>query len=157
MEHYLLVSSTAHNQLFLMFNISRVPDQNGVSQAWYIAEIHHSGRKPLICKVIIIKGGTVTNNIKHKLSCSKLFYSILCPSTAVSSPLPVLQLSLSFAFLVNATPCCPTMSSLQCFGLTTDLTPFICHSVLLIAHLLSIPFSYCIGYILDYVCHSFFA
>ena len=24
---------------------SRVPDQNGVSQAWYIAEIHHSVRK----------------------------------------------------------------------------------------------------------------
>ena len=28
--------------------ISRVPDQNGVSQAWYIVEIHHSGRKPSI-------------------------------------------------------------------------------------------------------------
>ena len=24
---------------------SKVPDQNGVSQAWYIVEIHHSGRK----------------------------------------------------------------------------------------------------------------
>ena len=30
--------------------ISRVPDQNGVSQARYIVEIHHSGRKPLIYK-----------------------------------------------------------------------------------------------------------
>ena len=29
-------------------NISRVPDQTGVSQAWYIAEIHHSGREPSI-------------------------------------------------------------------------------------------------------------
>ena len=28
--------------------ISGVPDQNGVSQAWYIVEIHHSGRKPSI-------------------------------------------------------------------------------------------------------------
>ena len=28
--------------------ISRVPDQNGVSQAWYIVEIRHSGRKPSI-------------------------------------------------------------------------------------------------------------
>ena len=28
--------------------ISRVPDQNGVSRVWYIAEIHHSGRKPSI-------------------------------------------------------------------------------------------------------------
>ena len=26
---------------------SRVPDQNGVSQAWYIVEIYHSGPKPL--------------------------------------------------------------------------------------------------------------
>ena len=26
--------------------ISRVPNQNGVSQAWYIVEIHHSGREP---------------------------------------------------------------------------------------------------------------
>ena len=26
--------------------ISRVPDQNGVSQAWYVAELHHSGQKP---------------------------------------------------------------------------------------------------------------
>ena len=25
---------------------SRVPDQNGVSQAWYIVEIHQSGRQP---------------------------------------------------------------------------------------------------------------
>ena len=31
--------------------ISRVPDQNGVSQAWYIVEIHHSGRKPSIYPV----------------------------------------------------------------------------------------------------------
>ena len=33
---------------YLMRNISRVPDQNGVSQAWYIVEIHHSGWKPSI-------------------------------------------------------------------------------------------------------------
>ena len=26
----------------------RVPDQNGVSQAWYIVEMHHSGWEPLI-------------------------------------------------------------------------------------------------------------
>ena len=29
-------------------DITRVPDQNGVSQAWYIVEIHHSGREPSI-------------------------------------------------------------------------------------------------------------
>ena len=28
--------------------ISRVPNQNGVSQVWYIVEVHHSGRKPSI-------------------------------------------------------------------------------------------------------------
>ena len=28
--------------------ISRVPDQNGVSQAWYIVEIHYSGRESSI-------------------------------------------------------------------------------------------------------------
>ena len=31
------------------YYISRVPDQNGISQACYIAEIHHSGLKPSIC------------------------------------------------------------------------------------------------------------
>ena len=45
---------------------------------------------------------------------------------------------LSFAILVHTPPCCPTMSSLQRrFGLPTDLTPSVCHSVLLIVHLLS--------------------
>ena len=34
-------------------SISRVPNQNGVSQAWYIVEIHHSGREPSICAVEI--------------------------------------------------------------------------------------------------------
>ena len=33
---------------FKVINISRVPDQNGVSEAWYIVEIHHSGREPSI-------------------------------------------------------------------------------------------------------------
>ena len=28
--------------------ISRVPNQNGVSQAWYIVKIHHSGQEPSI-------------------------------------------------------------------------------------------------------------
>ena len=30
--------------------LSRVPDQNGVPQAWYIVELHHSGREPSLCK-----------------------------------------------------------------------------------------------------------
>ena len=56
----------------------------------------------------------------------------------------VLHLSLSFAVLVHTAPCCPTMSSLQRrFGLPTDLTPFICHSVLLIVHLLSFVRAMC--------------
>ena len=49
----------------------------------------------------------------------------------------VLQLHLSLDILVHTAPCCPTVSSLsRRFGLPTDLTPFICHSVLLIVHLL---------------------
>ena len=50
----------------------------------------------------------------------------------------VLKLFPSFAIFVHTAPCCPTMSSLQRrFGLPIDLAPFICHSVLLIVHLLS--------------------
>ena len=50
----------------------------------------------------------------------------------------VLHLSLSFAIPVHTNPCCPTMSSLQRHsGLPTDLTPSVCHSVLLTVHLLS--------------------
>ena len=78
---------------------------------------------------------------------SNLFYSRLCLSTAGSSPLPVLPLSQSFAILVHTAPCCPTMSSLQqCFGLPTDLMPFICHSVLLTVHLLSFIRAMCPGW-----------
>ena len=53
--------SPSHNQAFsadlthldppspsVLTYILRVPDQNGVSQAWHTAEIHHSGGKPLI-------------------------------------------------------------------------------------------------------------
>ena len=36
-----MLSGLTHSQYTL-----RVPDQNGVSQAWYTVEIHHSGRKP---------------------------------------------------------------------------------------------------------------
>ena len=34
-------------------NNLRVSDQNGVSQLYVIAEIYHSGRKPLICSVLL--------------------------------------------------------------------------------------------------------
>ena len=51
----------------------------------------------------------------------------------------VLSVSLSFAILVHTAPCCPTMSSLQPrFGLPTYLISIICHSVLLMIHLLSV-------------------
>ena len=64
---------------------------------------------------------------------SYLIYSVLVrvlPLQEVASA-RVLHLSLSFGILVQTAPCCPTMSSLQSgFGLPTDLTPFICHSVL---------------------------
>ena len=51
--------------------ISRVPNQNGVSQAWYLVEIHHSGRKPSICILhfdILIKEITVI--------CTAFFYQL---------------------------------------------------------------------------------
>ena len=68
-----------------------------------------------------------------------LLYSILgcvLPQQAVASA-RVFQLSLSFAILVHTTPCCPKMSSLQRrLGLPTDLTQSVCHSVLLLVHLL---------------------
>ena len=35
-------------------HISRVPDQNGTSQAWYIVEMHHSGREPSIWYTYIL-------------------------------------------------------------------------------------------------------
>ena len=37
-----------NNILLHVCVISRAPDQNGVSQAWYIVEVHHSGREPSI-------------------------------------------------------------------------------------------------------------
>ena len=39
---------TKHWETLNWLSISRVPDHNGVSRAWYIEEIHHSGRKPSI-------------------------------------------------------------------------------------------------------------
>ena len=64
-----------------------------------------------------------------------LFYSIL----GCVVPLQELALRQSLpSILVHTAPCCPTMSSLQRrFGLPTDLTPSVCHSVLLIVHLFS--------------------
>ena len=37
--------------LFRCWQISRVPNQNGVSQAWCIVQIHHSGREPSIYNI----------------------------------------------------------------------------------------------------------
>ena len=69
---------------------------------------------------------------------SILFYSILgCVFHSRKKPSARVQLSLSFAILVHTAPWCPTMSSLQRFGLPSDLTPFIYHSVLLMVQLLS--------------------
>ena len=33
--------------------ILRIPDQNDVSQAWYVVEIYHSGRKPSACSNVV--------------------------------------------------------------------------------------------------------
>ena len=37
---------TSKSQVLPDLQTSKVPDQNGVSQAWYIAEVQHSGREP---------------------------------------------------------------------------------------------------------------
>ena len=47
----------------LKASISRVPDQNGVSQACYIVEIFHSGSEPLKCSVLIAKLVVFCENI----------------------------------------------------------------------------------------------
>ena len=49
--------------------------------------------------------------------------------------------------IVHTAPCCPTTSSLQQrFGLSTDLTPLICHSVLLMILLLFFIRAMCPAY-----------
>ena len=74
----------------------------------------------------------------------------VCLYSILGCVLPLQEVALhqsppSFSILVHTAPCCPTMSSLQrCFGLSTDLTPFICHSVLLIVHLLSFIRAMCL-------------
>ena len=49
---YIYASCTMKQVNYCAPQISRVPDQNGVSQAGYIVEIHHSGREPsiFVCK-----------------------------------------------------------------------------------------------------------
>ena len=92
---------------------------------------------------------------------SRIHYSIL------GCVLPLQEVALRqspLSFSVLCYPCpyrslLPTMSSLKRrYGLPTDLTPFICHSVLLVVHLLSFRRATCpahfpfrIGYALNYV------
>ena len=84
-----------------------------------------------------------------------LFYSRLCPSTAGSSPPPEPSIFLSLVILVHTVPCCPTMSSLQRrLGLPTYLTPFVCHSVLLIVHLLIIIDAHILPFIIVTDCRA---
>ena len=54
--------------------ILRVSDQNGVSQARYIVEIHHSGRKPSICKPALI---LLTPDSKIVMQFHEIFYQPL--------------------------------------------------------------------------------
>ena len=96
-------------------------------------------------------------------SCTILFYSILgcvLPLQEVASA-RVFHLSLSLCYPHPYRSLLPrNVISPTTFGLPTDLTPSVCHSVLLIVHLLSFiramcpsPFPFHIGYALDYVCH----
>ena len=74
-----------------------------------------------------------------------LFYSRLCPFTAGSSPPPestnFLCPLLPLSILLPIAPQCHLSNDV--FSLPTDLTPFICHSVLLIVHLLSCIWATC--------------
>ena len=87
------------------------------------------------------------------------FYSRLRTSTAGSSPPPG---SFNFLYPLLSLFIPLPMSSLQRhFGVPTDLRPFICHSVLLMIHLMSFVRAMCPAHfhfalvtILDYVCHS---
>ena len=50
--------------------MSRVPDQNGVSQAWYIVQIHPSGWKPMMCileHVVKIRPRSLTDVVESSL------------------------------------------------------------------------------------------
>ena len=38
--------------IFSLYNISMVPDQNGISQACYIIKIYHSGPEPSINRLL---------------------------------------------------------------------------------------------------------
>ena len=95
----------------------------------------------LFCLLLVNRFANVVS-LYAILFYSLLFYSSLFQAVSFhwrkKPSAKVLQLSLSFAILVHTAPCYPTTSSLRWrFGLPTDLTPFICHSVLLMVHLLS--------------------
>ena len=74
----------------------RVPDQKGVSQAWYIVEIHLSGRKPS----------------KYTLTSSR---HILCPDTCepIRWKLSMMQYTANFNSLIAV---CVTRGHRQAYG-----------------------------------------
>ena len=92
---FLLSVFCSSNPIYLLHSLSctqsfpavysRVPSQNGVSQAWYIVEIHHSGRKPspLCCPT------TISTAFLMETSCkmSKQTKKPSCPKWYSCSPL----------------------------------------------------------------------
>ena len=96
-----------------------------------------------------LRGGSasaVVRALRDICTSDLVFYSRLCPSTAGSSPPPVSSnflcplLSLSIPLLVA--PQCHLSDDVLVFR-SFDLTPFMCHSVLLIVHLLSFSLAMC--------------
>ena len=56
-------------------NISRVPDQNGISQACHIVEIHHSGPEPsILSTTATINTTSVTHSYTHTTK-AQMYYT----------------------------------------------------------------------------------
>ena len=67
------VLPTCHEkQSSRVMHISRVPDQNGVSQAWYIVEIHHSSQTPSMCAYLRVERSSKTISSEENYSSGSL-------------------------------------------------------------------------------------
>ena len=60
-----------HAKFCVIWSISRVPDQNGVSLSYSMLEIHHSDQEPSICSVLLWCSYTEANTNLFHLICSQ--------------------------------------------------------------------------------------
>ena len=80
--------------------ISRVPDRNGVSQAWYIVEMHHSGWKPWILFCLLFCDDLDSLPPSWLCPFLSLVPSILTRLSVTASS----SVTLTFSFPVGASP-----------------------------------------------------